>query len=176
MFSPGTKKGYYRAICYSRPLASIVITGAWKDFIRCCDLDRKEFLRASFNGDGVAVVPSYANSDVDLLNFIREILMYFKIQASAPVVVTSEGTTWCVDHHLTRRKTVYAIFIHPNDYEAFIKKIGTSILRKQRLLSLSLAITDSLAKVIEGKENWGEVLARIQRVIAKKVRRKPSTP
>lgn len=155
-------------------LYQLIKTGEWRKHINTIG-EKTAFLKAFFDGDGTSLFPSYINTDLEKLEYIKELLTSIGIRTSTPILINEKGTTWWNNRTkkwITRKRDVYELYIHPEDYEKFLRRIGTSISRKRRLIKLSIKIVRHYMGQIMEKEDWWEVCRRLRAAIGRVIKSK----
>ncbi|RLF10943.1 MAG: hypothetical protein DRJ69_02505, partial [Thermoprotei archaeon] len=81
---PRPVRGKWYVQLYSKHLAYLIKSGQWRQLLQTIE-DKKAFLRGFFDGDGIALVPGYANTDLKLLEEVSNLLRDLGIRTSPPV-------------------------------------------------------------------------------------------
>ena len=120
------------------------LTGGWqrlKTYIEHCYWCRASFLRALFDGEGTIDRNriSIYNTDLRLLQYIRQLLSKFEIETRNPYVHNLAGSILKDPRtgiFYERRKDCYTLSIGAVGGRQFARHIGFSIQRKNRLLPI----------------------------------------
>ncbi|GBC71458.1 hypothetical protein HRbin02_01241 [Candidatus Calditenuaceae archaeon HR02] len=79
-------------------------------------------------------MPAYANTAVELLEYIRQLPTGLGITTSPLILMAKKGSkSWSPKGQkwVESKKDVFVVYIHPEDYQRFLGKVGTSIPRKK---------------------------------------------
>jgi len=159
---------YFRTYAYSTDLYYLVTSGEWRQYIDKDSQAKRGLLRGFFDGDGIALFPSIMNSNTTILEYVRKLLEELEIRTSPPIIYARKGSkAWIAKRNawLERKKDVYVIYIHPDDYRRFRDIIGTSIERKRKLLEFSITISYRTRKNFRG--DWWSTCYMLQRSLGR---------
>ncbi|MDJ0270852.1 MAG: hypothetical protein NXY59_10030 [Aigarchaeota archaeon] len=147
----------------------------WKTYINADKQVKLVLLKGFFDGDGIALFPSFVNSNKQLLTYIESLLKELKIRASPSSLIAKEGERrWNSQKKMWMhtKKDVYEILIHPEDYQRFLEVVGTPISRKRYLIELSIRTIQSYVDVIRSSNDWRRVCQKLRVAIGRNIKKK----
>ncbi|GBC72042.1 hypothetical protein HRbin02_01832 [Candidatus Calditenuaceae archaeon HR02] len=157
-------------------------SGEWRKYMDSDPEARLGFLRGFFDGDGAGLMPAYANTDVQLLEYIRQLLAELDIRTSPLILAIKKGSkAWHPKRRMwiERKNDVYVTYIYPEDHQRFLEKVGTSIPRRRYLIDFSIKRTRRYMDKIGERKEWWKICEILKKSIGRnmmKCRRTPAPP
>ncbi|GBC70770.1 hypothetical protein HRbin02_00540 [Candidatus Calditenuaceae archaeon HR02] len=86
------RDGRYIVNATSTELYYLLDSGEWRKYMDSDPEARLGFLGGFLDGDGIGLMPAYANTNVELLEYIRQLFAELGIRASPLMLMSKKGS------------------------------------------------------------------------------------
>jgi len=113
-------------------------------YVEYCEETIAAFLKGFFDSEGTVDKKGFiyvSNSDLELLNYVKELLLKLNIKAAGPLLLLKNGTLFNINGNTYyRKRNVYCLYIRRGSQKRFTKLIGFTIRRKMSRLMMQPAL------------------------------------